>query len=256
MSSLLWRLEVDRQHPDSIYFSFPDSDRTLIDQYLASQQTQVSHASEVLLTLTSEGCRVLHPRLKLPFELSYESGEVLRRAQRGAETLCRVTGATRGSSISILDATAGLGREAYLMASCGAVVKAVERVLPLYLLTQAALFSATHQFSLIFGETHQLTIDEPDVIYLDPMFPPKTKSSAAGKEAVILKSFAGIPSPKEEESLLTWALDHARCRVVVKRPIKASALEGPRPTSSVKGRAIRFDLYGKRKLPHSEVSIR
>ena len=59
---------------------------------------------------------------------SIARGDVARRAQQGAETLCRVTGASRGSSLRILDATAGLGRESYLMASAGAEVHAVERL--------------------------------------------------------------------------------------------------------------------------------
>ena len=89
---------------------------------------------------------------------------------------------------------------------------------------------------------------DADVIYLDPMFPTKTKRAAVGREAQVLQAFATPDSPQDDQ-LLTWALDTALRRVVVKRPIKAPPLAGPHPTSAVKGRAVRFDIYGKRKLP-------
>ena len=90
--------------------------------------------------------------------------------------------------------------------------------------------------------------DDVDVIYLDPMFPSRTKQASVGREAQILQAFA-TPDHPHNDQLLTWALDTATRRVVVKRPIKASPLAGPLPTSAVKGKAVRFDIYGKRKLP-------
>ena len=248
-----WNLSVDRG-PTSAYHHYLTSDQRLIDhqlEQLTSPANSPFHARTPTLMINDSGVSVSLSSLKNKFEHSFTQGEIERRSLQRAETLCKVTGANRGDLITILDATAGLGREAYLMASCGAQVFAFERALPLYLLTRNALSQAPHDFHLSYGDSvdrwcqHNL---EADVIYLDPMFPTKNKRAAVGREAQILQAFA-LPDPQRDESLLIWALDSAYRRVVVKRPIKAPPLPGPRPTATVKGKAVRFDLYGKRKLP-------
>lgn len=248
MNASSWRLEVERGGPLSLYHQLSSFDQSLINEYL-STQALVFPATTVTLQILESEFRVLTSELTNPFTLAYEEGALLRRAQQGAETLCRVTGASKSQPLSILDATAGLGREAFLMSSCGANVTAVERSLPLYLLMRLALRQTSLPLELKLGRAQELYPANFDVIYLDPMFPARTKKAAVGREAVILKSFAPPPTPEEERELLTWALDHAQYRVVVKRPMKAPPLVGPAPTSAVKGRAIRFDLYGLKRLP-------
>ena len=161
-----------------------------------------------------------------------------------------MTGASRGRVISIHDATAGLCREAHLMSSCGAFVSASERSLPVYLMAKEALFRAESQVQLSLSESGQTNVDA-HVIYLDPMFPKSSKSAAVGKEGALLRAFAQRAAIEDEVQLLEWGLDNASCRVVVKRPIKAEYLGKRRPTASVRGKAIRFDIYGKSKLPKS-----
>ena len=251
-----WRLLVDRG-PKSAYHQYMSSDQDLINTYLRDTPV-LSDISDDLKTsniptlkINDRGVSVSLKSLSKEFVLHFTQGEINRRVYQRAETLCRVTGAHRGQALTILDATAGLGREAYLMASSGAQVFAFERTLPLYLLTRDALTRSPQQFHLSLGDSvqgwSQIKTDA-DVIYLDPMFPTKTKRAAVGREAQVLQAFAAPDSPQDDQ-LLTWALDTALRRVVVKRPIKAPPLAGPHPTSAVKGRAVRFDIYGKRKLP-------
>ena len=213
------------------------------------------------LHATSQGLYVIHPELRRPFLLSFDGGALDHRARRGGEMLFRATGASKRVGLTIVDATAGLCREAFLMASAGANVYALEKNLALYSLahdaitrSQSPVISRLH---LHYGDAlHLVPSLAPDVVYLDPMFPESTKTAAVGKEAVILRAFARHTEPLEERRLLECALEHAYYRVVVKRPLKAPPLTGPKPTASLKGKAIRYDLYGKRKLPTQGQKVR
>lgn len=236
--------EIDRQ-ARSVYHHYSIQDQARIDAYEA--QTQETNGS-TRFVMNEQGVSVELNQLKNPFILNYDQGEIARRIQQSSETLCRVTGASRGAVITIHDATAGLCREAVLMASCGANVTASERSFPLYLLAKDALRRAQIDLQLHFQES-TFSQATTDVIYLDPMFPKSKKNAAVGREAVLLRVLAEQQQAQDDKDLLDWALEYARCRVVVKRPIKAPILAQTKPTSSVCGKAIRFDIYGKKKLP-------
>lgn len=246
-----WFLEVD-QSINSAYQHFSLEDQQLIDTFCKTQSQarskEIGLNSKIpVLHINTEGVFAKISDLKNEFRLSFEQGEMARRMAQASETLCRVTGASRGKIMTIHDATAGLCRESILMASCGAKVSASERSLALYLLAKDALNRSNIPIDLLKKNSldHQV---QAHVVYLDPMFPKSKKKAAVGKEAVVLRAFAE-QSMDQEENLLEWALDSAICRVVVKRPIKAEYLAQKAPTSSVKGKAIRFDIYGKQKLP-------
>jgi 16S rRNA (guanine1516-N2)-methyltransferase len=83
----------------------------------------------------------------------------------------------------------------------------------------------------------------PDCIYLDPMFPPKRKKSALAKKSMrILHDLLG--DDMDREQLFVAAFDAAAKRVVVKSPDYAEPLGG-RPTESIKGKLLRYDVYIK-----------
>ena len=221
--------------------------------------------------------------LKRPYVLSFDEGALDRRARQGGELLWRATGASRvagrGEPYLTLDATAGLCRDAFLMAVAGAHVLALEREEALYLMGVEALArsESPHATRLTLwraeavsllselsvaaqrGEAPTLIVQgeerEVGVIYLDPMFPTRQKSAAVGRDAQALQALTHSLERSEEERLaeeerlLTLALTVAHYRVVVKRPIKAPPLPGPTPTSAIKGRAIRYDVYGLKALP-------
>lgn len=103
--------------------------------------------------------------------------------------------------------------------------------------------------------------EAPDVCYLDPMFPPRTKSAAVKKNMQILHGlFQTNEGSKydegrryQEQELLKQALKLAKSRVVVKRPVNATPLgtsseisidnKVPLPSFELKGSINRFDVY-------------
>ncbi|OGI37246.1 MAG: hypothetical protein A2140_08420, partial [Candidatus Muproteobacteria bacterium RBG_16_62_13] len=97
---------------------------------------------------------------------------------------------------------------------------------------------------LIVGDARTIlpTLDPaPDVVYLDPMFPPKRRKSAAvRKELALLRRLAGDDPDAHELFEVAWGV--ARQRVVVKRPDHAPPL-APKPTVSYGGKLIRYDVY-------------
>ena len=81
----------------------------------------------------------------------------------------------------------------------------------------------------------------PDVIYLDPMFPSRSKSALNKKSMRILKEIVGKDS--DSDQLLKIALKTALKRVVVKRPKLAPHLAGKKPDITYRGKSSRFDVY-------------
>jgi 16S rRNA (guanine1516-N2)-methyltransferase len=81
----------------------------------------------------------------------------------------------------------------------------------------------------------------PDVIYLDPMFPERKKSALVKKDMQILQRLLG--KEEKDAALLETALNCARERVVVKRPINAPCLTGAKPATSILSKKTRYDIY-------------
>jgi 16S rRNA (guanine1516-N2)-methyltransferase len=93
-------------------------------------------------------------------------------------------------------------------------------------------------------------LQDVDVIYLDPMFPPRRKSAAVRKEMALFHSLlARTLDPQDADALLLWALRQDTARVVVKRPAKAPCLAAKEPSHTISGKAVRYDVYVHRKLP-------
>jgi len=149
---------------------------------------------------------------------------------------------------TLIDATAGFGRDTFHFIHLGKKVIAIERspVIGIMLRdTISRLLSPTMQQSVevIFSDARQwlLDCDPPDVVYLDPMFPdPKTRSALPGKELRLLRSLAG--NDADAPQLLPIARSIALQRVVVKRPIWAKPLQEV-PDIKFKGQTTRYDVY-------------
>jgi 16S rRNA (guanine1516-N2)-methyltransferase len=89
----------------------------------------------------------------------------------------------------------------------------------------------------------------PDVVVIDPMFPPSKKSALVKKD---MRAFHSIVGPdRDSAQLLQAAYRAAVHRVVVKRPKKADFLAGEKPNISIEGKSIRFDIYTKKAFPKS-----
>ncbi len=154
----------------------------------------------------------------------------------------------------VVDATAGLGHDAFLLTCMGYRVTAIERNGAVAALLRDGLRRAQQRETLsraCGNRLHLVTADarevlpdirpKPDVIYLDPMFPPKRKKSAAVKKEIrLLRMLVGDDTDARE--LLEISRRCAADRVVVKRPDHAPPL-APKPTVSYSGKLVRYDVY-------------
>ncbi|MFC3194646.1 class I SAM-dependent methyltransferase [Marinicella sediminis] len=147
----------------------------------------------------------------------------------------------------ILDATCGMGKDSFLLASSGFQVTACEQ----HPLVHALLTDGLRRLQQAGGEAFELQLmsaekqmQQPgfDVIYLDPMFPARSKSAKVKKD---MQLFQHIHQQQDDNAvdLLNMALQADCQRVVIKRPPKAPLLVNRKPTFQISGKSCRFDAY-------------
>jgi 16S rRNA (guanine1516-N2)-methyltransferase len=182
--------------------------------------------------------------------IDFDRGDLARRLQTASKSqpLSRAIGLHRRSEPPrVLDATAGLGRDAMLLAHLGCSVVACERNGALALMldeaAQRAPFAARLQVHHIDAEEYlaALAPGSIDVVYLDPMFPQQGRAQVK-KEMQVCRRLAGMPA--SPAVLLHRAFLCARDRVVVKRHPHEQPLAGA-PSFTVDGERVRFDVYLK-----------
>ncbi|WP_133137333.1 class I SAM-dependent methyltransferase [Legionella rowbothamii] len=173
----------------------------------------------------------------------------MKRRQEGKKQgLVRACKPTHG--LKIIDATAGWGRDAAVLASFGAEVLMLERhpvmaaLLADALLRQETLDKQQLQLSLQACDTitflKQLSATEyPDVIYIDPMHPERSKSALVKKDMQVLQQMIGADEDAVE--LIETAVTRVKQRVVVKWPQKIKPLLPA--NASIEGKTVRFDIY-------------
>lgn len=198
-----------------------------------------------------------------PVQVDFASRAMRHRRSSGHnELLGRAVGATKKSGLRVLDATAGLGRDSFVMADLGCRVTLCERDPVVARMLLAGIHTALQagdpwlqdvlaRMRLVPAdarETGRARLLQQDVIYLDPMFPQRSKSAAVKKEMalfqLLLERETDLPDADE---LLLWALATGVTRVVVKRPSKAPPLAGRRPSHQIAGKAVRYDVYQQGK---------
>lgn len=200
-----------------------------------------------------------------PLRVDFVQGRAAHRRRFGGgrgQLVAKACGLSKGITPNVVDATAGLGRDAFVLASLGADVLLIERVDAIAALLEDGLVRAADdpetaaiiaRMRLVKGdaatELEALVAEaafSPQVIHLDPMFPHREKSALVKKEMRLFRELAG--DDPDASRLLEAALDVATHRVVVKRPRKAPPIEGPMPQHTVEGKASRYDLYVHRAL--------
>ena len=213
----------------------------------------VLHLTEHHLELLCPG----NPELTGAVLVEFVNGAAgYRRRHGGHEMLLRAVGHKSGRPLSVLDATGGLGRDAFILASHGCTVRIVERHPVIAALLADGLRRALQhpetqraaaRITLTSKDSRQVLAElalekqEVDVVYLDPMFPQRSKSAKVKKELQMLQMLAGAEEDNGE--LLAAALRTAAPRVVVKRPKGAPSLPGPPPSHNHTGTTTRFDVY-------------
>lgn len=207
--------------------------------------------ADLVLRLDSDGIALVSDKMVLRGDFV----QMLPRIKAGnlqKELLVRASKMKGTSSnLTAIDATAGLGEDALLLAAAGFSVRLYEYDSVIALLLQDALNRAAIVPELtdivgrmkLFQENSifslQNLVEQPDLVLLDPMFPARHKSALIKKKFQLLQQ---LECPCTDESALIHAAIAAEPRkVVIKRPLKGSYLAGYKPDYSLKSKVIRFD---------------
>ena len=189
--------------------------------------------------------------------IDFNSQDILSRIDTKSKK-CSVVQAVEGrlkNKLKILDATAGLGRDTFTLASRGHCIVAIEKDHYIYLLLVDALERAKKMDSLKHiaenitllntnSADYILTTDKIfDSVYVDPMFPERKKSAKVKQNMQIMHEIAF-----NDDGINTQLLDNAFIskiakKIVVKRPINAEYLSTKKPSAQIKGKTNRFDIY-------------
>lgn len=221
--------------------------------------TEHSTQYDYLVVLTLDYLGIENTRDKsLPLYVDFLSKQMTYRRQHASlrkEAVARALGLKGNTQPYIIDATAGLGRDSFILASLGFTVTLLERSPITYALLEdgiqrakqdAKLASIMQKLTLLPTDamtwfTEHTQQNKPDIIYLDPMFPERDKSALVKKEMRIFHDVIG--DDLDADRLLPAALSCATQRVVVKRPRLAPNLAGLTPSFSHTGSSSRFDIY-------------
>jgi len=191
---------------------------------------------------------------KSELEIDFTTGAVAHRLRFGGgrgQNLAKAVGLKKGANPQVVDATAGLGRDAFLLASLGAQVTLIERSAQMHDLLKTALEKAQNsefaeiaaRMNLLFGDAKTLLPTlTPEVVLVDPMHPPRGNSALVKQEMRQLRQIVGEDPDALE--LMHIALASARARVVLKWPRKAALPAGlPKPSHQILGKSTRYDVW-------------
>ncbi len=203
------------------------------------------------------------------------------------QAIAKAVGVSGKFAPQVLDLTAGLGGDGFVLASLGCNVCMLERNPIVHSLLADGLSrgievarqeleqgddelsSVINRLSLLEGNAAnylsdlvsritqvepQAQVEEldtavwrPDVVYVDPMFPLRKKSAKVKKQMQAFHAIVG--TDPDADQLLANALTVAKYRVVVKRPTGAGFLAETKPNYSLEGKSTRYDIYALKKLP-------
>src|SRR5690554_1462178 len=219
----------------------------------------VNTASETLqLVLTPAHLELHAPAIGGPIIVDFLAGKNAHRRQFGGgrgQPLAKAVGLKGGATPRVIDATAGFGKDAFVLASLGCQVMMVEQQPLIAALVVDAMQRASeqeetagiisrlqlHQGNAISYLSSLTEADRPDVVYLDPMYPAREKSALVKKEMQLLHQLVGPDSNTAE--LLDISRKVALKRVAVKRPKGAEYFANQKPHVSIESKNTRYDIY-------------
>lgn len=201
-----------------------------------------------------------------PLAVDFSSKALLHRLRYGlsrTQTLGKALGlksVNPETAPYVIDATAGLGTDSLIMTALGCRVRAFERSEIIFQLLedgvkrlrlaqdpQLSAISSRLTFERADARTSLLSLrdeERPDVILLDPMYPEEGRSKSALPKKTMQMFRRLLDGDEDSEELWTAAMQAAKTRVIVKRPLKAPALgKSVKPTHVFEGKTHRFDMY-------------
>lgn len=231
------------EHAQAYIYNSPPSPE-IIQHCLASSASQLTLDKDALLL--SRGA--------LTLTIDFNQGDYQHRRRFGGgrkQQLARALGLHKHPSRNIIDATAGLGKDSFVLASLGASVRMLERSPVLVLLlahalartSSSAIAAISQHMQLYWGDALELLplLEPADAIYLDPMYPETEGAALPKKGAQMLRALA-YRDEHEEERVLERARQHSP-KVVVKRPKGAPFLANTSSEQQLLGKNTRYDVY-------------
>jgi 16S rRNA (guanine1516-N2)-methyltransferase len=187
---------------------------------------------------------------------SFIEGPILHRLKYGkgrGQNLAKAVGMKSNKNRTIVDATAGLGYDAFILASLGANVTLIERSKIMHNLLQEGISEAKSfggeisniisRMNLIFGDSKFILPDLlPEVILIDTMYKDRKKTALVKNDMRLVRDIVG--SDPDYIELIDVALNQASNRVVIKQPRYADQIDNIKPYShQILGKTIRYDVY-------------
>lgn len=188
--------------------------------------------------------------------VDFTGGAVGHRLKFGGgrgQALPKACGLSKGQTPKIVDATAGLGRDSFLLASLGAEVTLIERSKKLYKLLEEGVARACNsgypfseimsRMTLVYGDARDVLPSlAPDVVLVDPMHPSRGNSALVKIEMRQLRNIVGADLDAFE--VMKAALIVAKKRVVLKWPLRADPMPDLKAYShQILGKSTRFDVF-------------
>ena len=189
---------------------------------------------------------------------SFIEGAILHRLKYGkgrGQNLAKAVGMKSNKNRTIVDATAGLGYDSFILASLGANVTLIERSEKIHKLLQEGINEAkeygghissiVNRMDLIFGDSKNIIPKlSPEVILVDTMYNERKKSALVKNNMRLVREIVG--SDLDQIELIKIALECAKNRVVVKQPRYAEPNdEIGKYSHQILGKSVRYDVYMK-----------
>ena len=187
---------------------------------------------------------------------SFIEGPILHRLKYGrgrGQNLAKAVGMKSNKNRNIIDATAGLGYDSFILASIGAKVTLIERSQKMYELLQNGIDEGLSfggeiekiikRMELVFGDSKDILPKlTPEVIMIDTMYKDRKKTALVKNNMRLVREIVGPDSDYVE--LLEIALNCAKNRVVLKQPRYAEPIKDIKKCShQILGKTIRYDVF-------------
>ncbi len=187
---------------------------------------------------------------------SFIEGPILHRLKYGkgrGQNLAKAVGMKFNKNRNIIDATAGLGYDSFILASLGANVTLIERSQKMHTLLQNGIDEGisfggeiekiVNRMELLFGDSKDILPKlTPEVIMIDTMYKDRKKTALVKNNMRLVREIVGPDSDYIE--LLKIALNCAKNRVVLKQPRYAEPIkEITKCSHQILGKTIRYDVF-------------
>lgn len=208
----------------------------------------LSASNDYHIELFEQKLSVSHKKEKHHVFVDFQSKQLKFRSQAhlNAELVIKAVLGKKKQPRTIMDCTAGFGKDAYLMSLAGCQISAYESNPLMCALLKDGLNRAGIESITVYKKDALQNIQKTncEIIYIDPMYPATKKSAKNNKQMTFLQSFVGHQGQMAEDLFEQAKLSKAK-KIVIKRPVKADYVCNKKPTSQIIGKAARFDIYAQ-----------